>query len=94
METKKIIIPYGWEFAEVNGNEITLKEKQTELPATWEEFCETHPIKAGEASIGNNSCILEIKDSPTAHTRQAEYDRDLLPDYETAEAVLALCQLI
>lgn len=36
METKKIIIPEGWEIDKVEGNEVILKESKKELPKTWE----------------------------------------------------------
>ena len=37
METKKLILPEGWEIDKVEGNEIILKESKKELPKTWEE---------------------------------------------------------
>lgn len=36
-ETKKIVLPDGWEIDKVEGNEIILKEAKKELPKTWEE---------------------------------------------------------
>lgn len=35
-ETKKIVLPDGWEIDKVEGNEIILKESEKELPKTWE----------------------------------------------------------
>lgn len=35
-ETKKIVLPDGWEIDKVEGNEIILKESKTVLPNTWE----------------------------------------------------------
>ena len=37
METKEIIIPDDWEVKEVVGNKIIIREKEKELPKTWEE---------------------------------------------------------
>lgn len=37
METKEIILPDGWEVKEVIGNKIIIREKEKELPKTWEK---------------------------------------------------------
>jgi hypothetical protein len=71
---------------------VTFKPQERKLPKTWEEFCEMYPIKEGECYIGLYSNIVEI-DEPI-DKRRYEEDRNLLHDYATAEAVLALCQLI
>jgi len=61
------------------------------LPTTWEEFCETHPRKDGEAYIGRDSnvCIFGI-----ISRRTPEGDKNVLPHKKYAEAMLALCQLV
>lgn len=38
MNTKELILPDGWEVKEVVGNKVIIKEKENELPKTWEEF--------------------------------------------------------
>lgn len=61
------------------------------LPTTWEEFCNTHPIKVGETYIRERSSI-----SSDIHNqaRDPKGDRNVLPNVSTAKAMLALCQLI
>lgn len=71
---------------------VTFKLQERKLPKTWEEFCEMNPIKDGECYIGLSSNIVEI-DEPL-DKRRPEEDCNVLPDYATAEAVLALCKLI
>jgi hypothetical protein len=90
----KIIPPEGYEVDKENSTFECIKFKpiKPQLPKTWEEFCETHPRKAGEASITLDSNIntLEIGNL----IRNPKYDKYLLPSREYAEAMLALCQLI
>lgn len=68
-----------------------IKRKEKQLPKTWEEFCENNPIKYGECAIGLQSNII---DESGEFSRAIDTDRNYLPNYSTAEAVLALCQLI
>ena len=58
------------------------------LPNTWREFYKNYPIKPGESWINS---IGEIK-SYTTLSRSRHFN--ILPNKETAEAMLALCQLI
>ena len=51
-----------------------------------------YPIKDGEYYIEDNCNI--IKRRGVGEDRFVNKDRNLLPEYVTAEAVLALCQLI
>lgn len=68
------------------------------LPKTWEEFCETHPIKDDEAFIGVESgvCLVDGGMSPVDGVveRLPLRDANLLPNKKIAESMLALCQLI
>jgi hypothetical protein len=66
--------------------------KERKLPKTWEEFCEMFPIKTGECYINDGSDLRKIKNKQIF--RFSASDRNVLPDSATAEAVLALCQLI
>lgn len=70
---------------------VTFREKERKLPKSWEEFCEMFPIKKGECSIDTWSQIMVAKCELDRSNR-----RDIItfPDRSTAEAVLALCQLI
>ena len=93
---RKITAPYGCEIEKVELIDgvavVTFREKERMLPKSWEEFCEMVPIYAGECYIQANSDI-EKRDGNVSN-RWIEGDRNLLPDRATAEAVLALCQLI
>ena len=59
------------------------------LPKTWEEFCDNFPFKEGECVISYYGTIDEI--SAKARYKQSV---NTLPNKETAEAFLALMQLI
>lgn len=92
---RKITAPEGCEIEKVDLIDgvavVTFKEKERKLPKSWEEFCEMFPIKDGE-------CLIESYDEIERHSVE-HYGRDrrwrnLLPDRATAEAVLALSQLI
>jgi len=97
MEKHEIKIPNGcvvdYITTEKNSIVVTFKAVNPNLPKTWEEFCENYPTKVGECYITTTSDILQVS-STYGNTRVALRDRDLLPDRATAEAVLALCQLI
>lgn len=85
-ETKKIVLPDGWEIDKVEGNEIILKEAKKELPKTWEE-CYT---KLGIGEFFNNTCYIYnnvILDEPR------ESNRNTLPT-GLSKPILALCQLL
>lgn len=97
MEKEKIITaPEGCEIEKVELVDgvavITFKEKEPQLPKSWEEFCEMNRnTKVGE------SCVMtdcSIRTPGFSFRRNSNTDRNLLPDRATAEAVLALCQLI
>lgn len=67
---------------------------EKELPNSWEEFCETNPLKAGESWATGCSDILVVSDNGLNRRRNKNKDRILLPNKEYAQAILALCQLI
>lgn len=92
---KRITAPDGCEIAKVELVDgvavVSFKPQDRKLPKSWEEFCEIYPIKDGE-------CLIENYGEVEIHSIE-HYGRDrkwgnLLPDRDTAEAVLALCQLI
>lgn len=93
---RKITAPDGCEIEKVELVDgvavVTFREKKRKLPKTWEEFCHMVPIYAGECYIQANSEIEERDENVS--NRWLEGDRNLLPDRATADAVLALCQLI
>lgn len=91
--------PHGYEVEKadiVDGKVfVTLKAKEMQLPKTWEEFCELNPRNENEFHISSLSTILrESEDELHEWDREIKADRNVLPNRETAEAVLALCQLI
>lgn len=88
----KIIPPEGYEVDKENSTLELIKFKpvKIQLPTTWEEFCETHPIKQGESYINNTSIINLLN---IGH-RNPTTDKIILPSLECAKAMLALCQLI
>lgn len=97
METKEIKInpPEGFEIDKENSTFECIKFKpiKKELPKTWEEYCITHPIREREHWINNLSRI--VSDSfAESNDRNCETDKNILPNKEYAEAILALCQLI
>ena len=59
------------------------------LPKSWEEFCEDNPIRVGESFICD-SCVYCIEKE---RVREEIY-KEVLPNEETAEAFIALMQLV
>ena len=62
---------------------------KVELPKTWEEFCKNNPVEFKESFIYEgkvNRVFIEGK--------RGKEHKDLLPNKETAEAFLALMQLV
>lgn len=62
-----------------------------ELPNSWEEFVEQNKIKNNESYITDLSDICHVDKD---RVRLPSEDRNILPNKETAEAFLALMQLI
>lgn len=96
---RKITAPEGCKIEKIEKVElidgvavVTFKEKERKLPKSWDEFCEMFPIKRGECSINFLSEILQ--EDVDLDLRNPVTQRKELPDRATAEAVLALCQLI
>lgn len=99
MKETKIEAPDGCEIEKVEMTDgvavVTFREKERKLPKSFEEFCEMFPNFAGEyfieperdEKIGQVVAIMNGK-------RRTLSNAELLPDRATAEAVLALCQLI
>lgn len=74
----------------VKDNPI-LKVDAERVPYSWEEFCETHPIQIGECLLTAFSNYYEAKSEQTRHK---DSNKVCLPDKETAEAFIAMIQLI
>lgn len=88
----KIIPPDGYEVDKENSTFECIKFKpiKNTLPTTWEEFCNTHPIKKEEMYIGSGSSLSKS----VSTKRDSMLDRNILPSQKYAEAIRALCQLI
>lgn len=96
---RKITAPEGYEIEKVEIVDgvavVTFRETDQKLPRSWEEFCEMFPNFTGEYFIEPEreekiGQVVEVMDGQKRTSSNAE----LLPDRATAEAVLALCQLI
>lgn len=72
---------------------VTFKAKERSLPKTFEEFCEMFPDYTGEYFIEPNN-DKKIDQVVVVMEERTYRNAELLPDRATAEAVLALCQLI
>lgn len=97
MEKEKIITaPNGCEIEKVElidgAAVVTFREKERKLPKSWEDFCKMFPIKRGEVIIDPDDQIQEI--NLNFVKERSIYDTTILPDRVTAEAILALCQLV
>ena len=86
-QTIEIEVPDGMNAIWKDGKVIF--EKKSQLPKTWEEFCEQNEIKKNEYYLDTSSCVIVIGDGK----RYSGSDRNLLPSKEAAEAHLALMQL-
>ena len=96
---RKITAPEGCEIEKVEivdgAAVVTFREKEWKLPKSWEEFCEMFPDYTGEYFIKPNNIdkIGQVMDI-SKWGKRTDRNAELLPDRATAEAVLALCQLI
>lgn len=89
-QTIEIEVPDGYK-AVYNIYTQKVEMVGIELPKTWEEFCENNPIRWGETIIYNNS--KEIMALGVGDNRDSSI-KNILPNKATAEAFLALMQLI
>lgn len=87
-QTIEIDVPDGYK-AVYDENTQRVEIVKVELPKTWEEFCKNNPVEFKETYIYNGRVNNVRTDG-----ERTEKDKDLLPNRETAEAFLALMQLI
>lgn len=85
-----IEIPEGFELKKVSDTEYQIVKKEEKLPETWEEFCKTHNKTNRDCFINACSNIESFENEKYDSTR----DRNLLPNKQYGEAILALMQLI
>ena len=88
----EINVPEGYEVVKIERGKYEVRKKEHELPKTWEEYCETHPIEEGEYFIDRTSLIWP--DERVGSRRTPLYSKNLLSSREQAEAFLALMQLV
>lgn len=96
---RKITAPEGCEIEKVELIDgvavVTFREKKRKLPKSWEEFCEMFPDYTGEYFIEpNNIEKIDQVEVMGEGEKRTYKNAELLPDHATAEAILALCQLI
>lgn len=90
-QTIEIEVPEGYK-AVYDKDTQKVELVDATLPKTWEEFCENHPIKKEECYIGENGNIFNTV--CIGKNRSDIFFKNLLPNKHTAEAFLALMQLI
>lgn len=73
---------------------VTFKAAERKLPKTWEEFCESHPIQDDEVYLSLQGTIVSYDFSDWEPRARRITNTNTLPDRATAEATLALCQLV
>jgi len=95
---RKITAPEGCEIEKVEIVDgvavVTFREKERELPKSWEEFCKMFPVTEKEYYVTSASEVVNSLKRGRTNTRFYIIDANNLPDHATAEAILALCQLI
>lgn len=94
----KITAPDGCEIGKVELIDgvavVTFKEKERKLPKSWEEFCEMYPsLPIGFKTVKTDFDPYQGYLVPY-HNRLVDVMSEFTTDRATAEAVLALCQLI
>lgn len=93
---RRITAPEGCEIEKVKIVDgvavVTFKPQERRLPKSWEEFCKMFPVQDGECYINDLSDIRQSGIPGCA--RRIGRDENIIPDRATAEAILALCQLI
>lgn len=93
MKKVKIEIPDGFELVQIGEGKWEQRKEKTP-PKTWEEFCKSHPIKEDEYYLDPGVGIAAFGKLSEPFKSRTTYNRDILPNKETAEAILALMQLI
>ena len=94
MKETKIEIPACCEVEKIETQDghvlVTFKAIETQLPKTWEEFCENHERSTNEYYFDVNSSIERIYDVAPRHPVM---DRNVLHNRETAPAVVEIMSL-
>lgn len=98
-QTIEIEVPDGYK-AVYNKDTRKIEVVRATLPKSWGEFCDNYPIETYECLISEHSIIKDFYPSDVAipqierNERKVNTNKNLFPNKETAEAFLALMQLI
>lgn len=90
-ENNTIILPSNIEIDKIENGKIYLKDKKKQLPKTWEEFCYKNNIKVGECYIDRDDKVVVFS---RELIRRVDYHKCVYKNKETADAFIALSQLI
>ena len=92
LENAKKFYEKGGEFRDLALSAFTEEElTKTELPNTWEEFCNNYKVQKGECFINSASYIECI--SSSVISRRKIVDSNSLPNRQAAEAHLTFMKL-
>ena len=89
-QTIEIEVPDGKKAVWKDGK-VVFEDIKPQLPKTWEEFCKNYPPKKGECYMDLNCQICSIVYD--SDNRDKDFDRNILPSKQAAEAHLAYMQL-
>ena len=89
-QTIEIEVPDGKEAVWKDGK-VVFEDIKPQLPRTWEEFCKNYPPKKGECYMDLNCQICSIVYD--SDNRNKDFDRNILPSKQAAEAHLAYMML-
>ena len=89
-QTIEIEVPDGKEAVWKDGK-VVFEDIKPQLPKTWEEFCKNYPPKKGECYMDLNCQICSIVYD--SDNRDKDFDRNILPSKQAAEAHLAYMML-
>ena len=89
-QTIEIEVPDGKKAVWKDGK-VVFEDIKPQLPKTWEEFCKNYPPKKGECYMDLNCQICSI--IYDSDNRNKDFDRNILPSKQAAEAHLAYMML-
>ena len=98
-QTIEIEVPDGYK-AVYNEDTQKIEVVCATLPKSWREFCDNYPIENYECLVSEHSTIKNFYPSDVEipeierKERKVNENKNLLPNKETAEAFLALMQLV
>lgn len=94
MKKVTINIPDDCELVQTGEGKWEQRKMEKKFPKTWEEFCEMNPIKDDEYYLAPGADAgIQAVGTDFPKNREVQY-KDILPNKETAGAILALMQLL